>query len=622
MTAAASTRRGILSPQMGEALGGALLLGLPLLALALVFDLTTGAALQRTLTLMLIYMIAVVGIGVFAGNSGILSFGHVAFVGIGAYVSSLLTLPLATKAMALPNLPPFLAELQMAFLPALLVTLAVVAVVALVVGLPICRMDGPSAVIGTLGILLIVHGVIVGAADFTRGSDAFLGVTRMTGLWIAAGAAFGAIVIARFFRDTVAGAKLRASREDELAAAASGVNIRRVRLTSWVLSAVLCGLSGVLLGHFLGAFSPTKFYFDDTLTLLTMLIVGGMATVSGAIFGTVLVTVVIEVLRRVEGGVDLFGFVTPEAFGLTQAGLCVMILLVMYKRAGGLVPRLEWDEILRLRFAHRSPRDDTANGLEGLAVTTDKELTAEGVTKKFDGLVALDKVDLNLATGEIVGLIGPNGSGKTTLLSVLSGSLLLSDGRIAVNGRVANGWSPNDFARAGVSRTFQNIRLFASQSVRENVEIAAIAHWPQTSQRSARDLADRLLAELGLADLADREAGTLDYGGQRRLEIARALALKPDFLLLDEPAAGMNPTESSGLFDTLSDLRRTYGFGLLVIDHDLKLIMRLCDRIVVLNKGQVIASGEPGEVQREPAVIEAYIGHKRAAVMARETPQG
>ncbi len=618
MAPTSGRRPAFVSLQMREALAGALFLAIPLLATALAFDLGAGVAPQRTLTLMMINMIAVIGIGVFSGNSGILSFGHVAFIGIGAYASGLLTLPLSTKAMVLPNLPPLLAGMQLEFVPALLVTLVLVGLIALIVGLPIVRMDGPSAVIGTLGILLIVHGVIIGAADFTRGSDAFLGVRRTTGLWTAATAVVLAILAARLFRDTIAGMQLRASRGDELAAAACGVNLRRTRLAGWVLSAVLCGLSGALLGHFLGAFSPSKFYFDDTLTLLTMLIVGGMATVSGAVLGTVAVTGVIEVLRRLEGGFDVLGFAMPEAFGLTQAGLCLLILLVMYKRAGGLVPRLEWDEILRLARSARRPAAAEAAILDGLAVSEAKTLAISDAVKSFDGLLALDNAGLTLSTGEIVGLIGPNGSGKTTLLNALSGVLPLTSGSVSVAGENASGWSPDDFARAGVGRTFQNIRLFRDLSVRENVEVPAIAHWPSLRQSEARALAERLLVELGLEAMSDRVAGTLDYGAQRRLEIARALALEPDFLLLDEPAAGMNPTESAALFDALSHLRRQYGIGLLVIDHDLKLIMKLCDRIVVLNKGQVIASGEPDQVKREPAVIEAYIGHKRAADMAHE----
>jgi branched-chain amino acid transport system permease protein len=592
----------------GGTVAGGLLLCVPLIAAAVLFASFAGLGMQRTYALFLINLIAVLGLGLFSGNSGILSFGHVAFVGIGAYVSAILTLPLASKATALPNLPELLAAIEWGLPSALAAALAVAALVGALVGLPIVRMGGAAAVIATLGLLLIVHGIIIGASDFTRGSNAFLGVPRVTGIWTALAVAVPALLAARWFRDSRFGEQLRASREDETAARTIGIDVVRRRLLAWTLSAAICAASGVLLAHFLGAFSPSKFYFDDTLTLLTMLIVGGMTTVSGAFFGAIAVTLTVEVLRRVESGIDIFGWQTPELFGLTQAGLCVLILLVMYRRPAGIFARLELGEgALRRWFGQ--PAAPTG---APVPVPAPGALRTEGVVKDFAGLRALDGVDLVLRPGEIVGLIGPNGSGKTTLLNVISGLYSPSAGRVFIDGSDATQWAAHDVARAGVGRTFQNIRLFGRLSVLENVEISASATASAGHGSDPAVFAMQLLARFGLADLADRPAQALDYGAQRRLEIARALALRPRYLLLDEPAAGMNPTESNELLRGLAQLRDETRIGLLVIDHDMSLIMRLCDRIIVLNRGRVVAEGSAADIQTNPAVIEAYIGRKRA----------
>ena len=241
-------------------------------------------------------------------------------------------------------------------------------------------------------------------------------------------------------------------------------------------------------------------------------------------------------------------------------------------------------------------------------------LTVDNAAKHFRGLRALDGVSIGVEEGEIVGLIGPNGSGKTTLLNLASGVLRPTSGRISVGGVDATGHRPHDFARLGVGRTFQQVRLFTEMTVAENVEVGAVAR----GQDAAR--VDALLERLRLAQVRDRLAVTLPYGQQRRAEIARALAGSPRFLLLDEPAAGMNEAESDDLLEAIKAVRDDEGCAVLIVDHDLRLIMRLCERIHVLAEGKTICEGTAEEVRRDPAVIQAYLGTAAAPAADNSTP--
>ena len=228
----------------------------------------------------------------------------------------------------------------------------------------------------------------------------------------------------------------------------------------------------------------------------------------------------------------------------------------------------------------------------------------------FSGLRALDRVSLSLDAGEILGLIGPNGSGKTTLVNAITGQVRLAGGRVLLGGEEISGLPPPAVALKGISRSFQIVRLFNNMTLRENVEASALARGDP--MRKARHKADALLAEFGLSGRADDLASGLNYGDKRRVEIARALAADPAFLLLDEPAAGMNEAESGVLLQLLRDLPRARGLGLLIIDHDMGLIMRLCDRLHVLASGRTIAAGDAESVRRNPAVVEAYLGSSAA----------
>jgi branched-chain amino acid transport system ATP-binding protein len=246
---------------------------------------------------------------------------------------------------------------------------------------------------------------------------------------------------------------------------------------------------------------------------------------------------------------------------------------------------------------------------------TDQRLKAESVTVSFGGLTALADVTVAVGRGEVVGLIGPNGAGKTTMLNVLSGFASPQAGQVFLGDRDITRRSPRWRARHGISRSFQAARLFERLTVRENIEVGAagIGH----SRRRARRVADELIALLGLGDDAERLAREIPAGRQRQVALARALAGRPELLLLDEPAAGLDDEESQDLVRAIQEIPGAYGCGILVVEHDMAVIMGVCERIQVLDHGRTIAVGDPASIRRDPEVIRAYLGGPLEPVHAR-----
>lgn len=300
-----------------------------------------GPTMATRIELFCIYLLVVLALQMFTGNSGVTSFGHIAFMALGAYGSALLTIPASIKTVALPSLPPLVAEHQLPFPAALVVAVGFAVLVAVLVGLPLSRLSGSAGAIATFALLVVVNVAIAGMTGVTGGRRALYGVPRVTNLPWALGFSVAGVVLTRLFRDSPLGLSLRASREDETVAQAMGARVARARLIAWTLSAVPATVSGALYAHLLGAFSAQQFYLGLTITTLAMLIVGGMSTVSGAVVGTAVLYAAGEVLRQVETSAGLFG--------LSQIAIAVVLLVTMAFRPQGMVGDLEADEHLLVR---------------------------------------------------------------------------------------------------------------------------------------------------------------------------------------------------------------------------------------------------------------------------------
>lgn len=562
----------------------------------------------------------VLGLNLLIGYAGQISLGHAAFYGLGAYVSGVLTVTY--------NAPPWLG---------VIIALLVTGCVALLIGIPTLKLHGHYLVMATLGFNLIVNIIMIQWDSVTGGPSGFPGIPNLAIgslvfdsdekmyylIWFCA---FMSMILALNLVNSRVGRGLRAVHGSELAAGSLGVPTDTYKIKVFVVSALYASLAGSLYAHYLTFISPKTFDIFFSLELVTMVIVGGMGSIWGALLGTIFLTPLPDVLQVFDEYKDIF-------YGL------ILVLILIYVPEGLFVAAgKRWMSMTKARRTEKPEEQPKENGRgavkpairqDGLRPFTRGSVFQESsgpilgvrdVTISFGGIMALGQVSFDLPEGSITALIGPNGAGKTTMINVISCFYRPQEGNVFFSGAAVRRLRPYRMAAMGMTRTFQNIQIFENMTVLENVMtglhgitrnefVCSLFHLPGF-RREEREIEERAWEVLRFFNLETKGrwlASSLSYGDQKRIEMARAFAPWPRLMLLDEPVAGLNINETLEIAGLIRQIRDK-GTSVLLVEHDMNLVMGISDKVVVLNYGQKIADGRPEEVQANDQVMTAYLG--------------